>query len=87
MNCFEKLLSQYDYADRLKPGGFVIDGKPALTRIEPELVGDYVIMVVRDPLLEYGGDPAEPRSGGPVRNVYHIFRLLQGCTYQHRQRW
>ena len=59
MNCFDKLLSRYDYADRLKPGGFVIDGKPALTRIDPALVGDYVIMTVRDPLLEYGGEPAE----------------------------
>lgn len=59
MDCFEKLISRYDYADRMKPGGFMIGGKPALTRIDPELIGDYVIMVVRDPLLEYGGDPAE----------------------------
>lgn len=59
MDCFEKLIARYDYGDRMKPGGFMIDGKPALTRIDPGLVGDYVIMVVRDPLLEYGGDPAE----------------------------
>lgn len=59
MNSFEKIASSYDYSDRLKPGGFVIDGKPALTQIDPELVGDYVIMTVRDPLLAYGGDPAE----------------------------
>lgn len=59
MDCFEKIIKNYDYADRLKPGGFVIDGKPALTQIDPGLIGDYVIMVVRDPLLVYGGDPAE----------------------------
>ena len=62
MDCFKKIITNYDYADRLKPGGFVIDGKPALTQIDPELVGDYVIMVVRDPLLVYGGDPAEVLS-------------------------
>ena len=59
MNPFEKINSQYDYADRMKPGGFLINGKPALTQIDPALVGEYVIMVVRDPLLAYGGDPAE----------------------------
>ena len=59
MNPFEKINSQYDYADRMKPGGFLINGKPALTQIDPALVGKYVIMVVRDPLLAYGGDPAE----------------------------
>lgn len=59
MNCFDKIIQNYDYADRLKPGGLVIDGKPALTQIDPSLIGDYVIMVVRDPLLDYNGDPAE----------------------------
>jgi len=59
MNCFEKINQQYDYSDRMHPGGFSINGKPALTGIDPDLIGDYVIMVVRDPLLEYGGDPAE----------------------------
>ena len=62
MDCFKKIITNYDYADRLKPGGFVIDGKLALTQIDPELVGDYVIMVVRDPLLVYVGDPAEVLS-------------------------
>ena len=32
MDCFKKIITNYDYADRLKPGGFVIDGKPALTQ-------------------------------------------------------
>ena len=38
MNCFDKIISQYDYSDRMKPGGFVIDVKPALTQIDQELV-------------------------------------------------
>lgn len=58
MNCFDKILSNYEYSKN-KEGGFIIDGKPALTQINPELIGDYVIMTVRDPLLAYGGDPAE----------------------------
>ena len=29
---FQKIISKYDYADQLAPGGFVIGGKPALTR-------------------------------------------------------
>ena len=56
---FQKIISKYDYADQLAPGGFVIGSKPALTKIDGDLVGDYVIMTVRDPLLDYGGDPAE----------------------------
>ena len=58
MNTFEKIAARYDYADIMQPGGFTIDGKPALTQIDPALVGDYVIMVVRDPLLVYKEDPA-----------------------------
>ena len=56
---FQKIISKYDYADQLAPGGFVIGGKTALTKIDGDLVGDYVIMTARDPLLDYGGDPAE----------------------------
>lgn len=59
MNAFEKINDQYDYKDRMHAGGFSIDGRPALTGIDPALIGDYVIMVVRDPMLAYGGDPAE----------------------------
>lgn len=59
MNNFEKIASRYDYSDIMKPGGFAIGGKPALTGVNPELVGDYVIMTVRDPLLAYDADPAE----------------------------
>ena len=39
-------MARYPYAAQLAPGGFVIDGKPALTKIDGGLIGDYVIMAV-----------------------------------------
>lgn len=39
-------------------GGFLIDGRPALTGIDPDEVGEYVLLTVRDPLCEYPDDPA-----------------------------
>jgi uridine phosphorylase len=50
--------SQYKYRDNVPVKGFVINGKPALTGISPELVGDYVLLFVRDPLCAYDDDPA-----------------------------
>jgi uridine phosphorylase len=38
--------------------GLEIDHKPALTGITPALVGDYVLLFVRDPLCAYDEDPA-----------------------------
>lgn len=60
-----RILKDYAYRDCMEPGdimapgGFVIDGKPCCTAIDPDKVGRYVVMLVRDPLLAYGGDPAE----------------------------
>lgn len=59
MNCFDKLLENYAYAGHMKAGGFQSQGRPALTGIDPELIGDYVILLVRDPLLSYACDPAQ----------------------------
>lgn len=61
----KRILENYAYKDCMEPGdimavgGFLIDGKPCCTAIDPEKVGRYVVMLVRDPLLVYGGDPAE----------------------------
>ena len=38
--------------------GLLIDGKPALTGIDPARIGNYVIVMVRDPLCAYEDDPA-----------------------------
>ncbi len=55
---FEKLLNQYEYAKNIPLRGLEIDGKPALSGIDPEQIGDYVIITVRDPLCAYDDDPA-----------------------------
>ena len=39
--------------------GLVIDNKPAITQVDIDKVGDYLIYLVRDPLGAYGKDPAE----------------------------
>lgn len=36
----------------------MIDGRPALTAIDPALIGDIVFLLVRDPLCGYTEDPA-----------------------------
>lgn len=50
---------RYEYWDRVPKRGLLIGGRPAITQIDPSLVGDYMIMTVRDPLAAYGKDPAE----------------------------
>jgi uridine phosphorylase len=50
--------STYNYRDNVPLQGLQIDGRPALTGITPALVGDYVMLFVRDPLCAYDEDPA-----------------------------
>ena len=47
------------YAANVPRRGLFIDGRPALTGIDPDAVGEYVILTVRDPLCAYSSDPAE----------------------------
>jgi uridine phosphorylase len=54
----EKLLSRYEYAKNVPLRGLEINGRPALTGINPAQIGDYVILTVRDPLCAYDDDPA-----------------------------
>lgn len=53
------ILDRYRYIDNIPIRGFLIDGRPALTQIDPDAIGDFVIVVVRDPLCDYRSDPAE----------------------------
>lgn len=48
----------YRYRDKVPLDGLKIGGRPALTGIDPERVGDFVLIFVRDPLCAYGSDPA-----------------------------
>jgi len=53
----------YEYYYNVPPRGFLINGRPALTQIEPEKVGDFVLITVRDPLCAYNEDPAKKIAG------------------------
>ncbi len=58
-----ELWDSYKYRDNVPLEGLAIDGKPALTGIDPALVGDYVLVFVRDPLCAYDeDDPATQLS-------------------------
>jgi uridine phosphorylase len=51
-------LERYTYSRNIPLRGLEIDGRPALTGIDPGKVGDYVLVFVRDPLCAYDDDPA-----------------------------
>lgn len=53
------ILDRYRFIDNIPLRGFLINGRPALTQIDPEAIGDFVVVVVRDPLCDYTSDPAE----------------------------
>lgn len=50
---------RYEYWDNMPKRGLFIGKKPAITQIDPEKVGDYLIYMVRDPLGAYRKDPAK----------------------------
>ncbi|AEQ50865.1 nucleoside phosphorylase [Pelagibacterium halotolerans] len=54
---------RYAYWNNVPHRGLMVDGKPAMTQIDPEKVGDFVLVTVRDPLIDYLADPAHQISG------------------------
>ena len=54
-----RIHEQYEYYNNVPERGFLINGKPALTQIDPDKVGDFVLITVRDPLCAYDMDPAK----------------------------
>lgn len=50
---------QYEYDHNVPERGLMIKGRPALTQIDHEKVGDFVLITVRDPLCAYESDPAK----------------------------
>lgn len=54
----QKMHNDYEYDQNVPPRGLLINGRPALSQIDPEKVGDYVLLTVRDPLCAYDRDPA-----------------------------
>lgn len=55
----QRTLAGYHYAANAPWHGLTIDGRPALTGIDPDLVARYVLLMVRDPLCAYDSDPTE----------------------------
>lgn len=49
---------RYEYWNNMPKRGLFIDGRPAITQVDPDKVGDYLIYIVRDPLGAYDRDPA-----------------------------
>lgn len=55
----QAMREHYEYYRNVPERGLIIDGKPAMTQIDPGKAGDFVLILVRDPLCAYGKDPAE----------------------------
>ena len=58
-----RLLESYPYARNVPLRGLYVDGRPALSGIDADRVGDHVVITVRDPLCAYDADPAEQIAG------------------------
>lgn len=55
----KKIHEDYEYYKNIPERGLVIGGRPAMTQIDHEKVGDYILVTVRDPLCAYDEDPAK----------------------------
>lgn len=55
----QNIHNRYEYYHHVPERGLVINERPAMTQIDPELVGDFVLITVRDPLCAYDQDPAK----------------------------
>lgn len=55
----QRMHEQYEYYKNVPERGLVIKGRPAMTQIDHEKVGDFVLVTVRDPLCDYDDDPAK----------------------------
>lgn len=55
----QRIHKQYEYYKNVPARGLVMEGKPAMTQIDPDKAGDFVLVTVRDPLCAYDKDPAQ----------------------------
>lgn len=76
---------RYAYWNNVPHRGLMIDGRPAMTRIDPDKVGDFVLVTVRDPLIAYTGDPTahigQYLDGAEVIGQSGMFTSITG-TYE-----
>jgi len=59
----KEMHEQYSFLKNIPPRGLTIKGRPALTQINSKEVGDFVLVTVRDPLINYENDPSAQISG------------------------
>lgn len=59
----KEIHERYSYYNNVPERGLVINKRPAMTQIDHEKVGDYVLLTVRDPLCAYDEDPAKKIAG------------------------
>ena len=59
----KEIHKRYNYYHNVPEKGLVINKRPAMTQIDHEKVGDYVLLTVRDPLCAYDEDPAKKIAG------------------------
>ena len=59
----KEIQEQYRYWGNVPPRGLSINGRPAMTQITPDEVGDFVLVTVRDPLIKYDKDPSSQIAG------------------------
>ena len=52
----KEIHERYSYYNNVPERGLVINKRPAMTQIDHEKVGDYVLLTVRDPLCAYDED-------------------------------
>lgn len=54
-----RMQEQYEYWPTVPHRGLTVNGRPAMTQIDPDEVGSFVLVLVRDPLCAYEDDPAQ----------------------------
>lgn len=53
-----RLYDTYRYTENVPRRGLLVEGRPALSQLDPGKVARYVLLTVRDPLCAYDDDPA-----------------------------
>lgn len=78
---FSVIQERYEYWDRVPKRGLLVNGKPAITQIEPDKIGEYLIYMVRDPLAVDDRDP-EGQAASILRDSFLAGKsgLFTTCT-------
>src|SRR5579859_3506473 len=84
-SALKPLQDRYAYWSRVPHRGLAVDGRPAMTQIDPAKVGDFVLVTVRDPLCGYTADPvrqiADRLDGAELIGASGMFTSYTG-TYE-----